>query len=213
MSGRGGFGQMYRDLGFDPDPALAEEGIYDLVCGRPYCNLGREPRMQYRRLPFEHPFAALKANPGKAVYPQAIFNPARGGWRFWLGLPVLFYKLWRQSVRLRKLSATFADHFEHEVVALFLSEVAKEKAADLSALSPAALVERFQYWVRRTLDDFARDSLKPTALAGIALVNLQTALARCLQPADVADRTAAHLQGVERAQAALRELVMGVKTW
>src|SRR5262249_20686296 len=94
----------------------------------------------------------------------------------------------------------------------FLSEVAKEKAADLSALSPAALVERIQYWVRRTLDDFARDSLKPTALAGIALVNLQTALARCLQPADVADRTAAHLQGVERSQAALRERVMGVKT-
>jgi pyruvate,water dikinase len=212
MSGRGGFGRMYRDLGFDPDPSLDEEGIYDLVCGRPYCNLSREPRMQYRRLPFEHPFAALKQNPGKAVYPQAVLNPAHGGWRFWLGLPVIFFKLWRQSVRLRKLSAAFANHFEHEVVALFLSEVAKEKAADLSALTPAALVERFQYWVRRTLNDFARDSLKPTALAGIALVNLQTALARCLQPAEVVDRTAAHLQGVERAQAALRELVMGVKT-
>src|SRR5262249_51960099 len=51
-----------------------------------------------------------------------------------------------------------------------------------------------------------------TALAGITLVNLQSALARHLQPAGVADRTAAHLQGVERAQAALRALVMGVKT-
>jgi pyruvate,water dikinase len=212
MSGRGGFGRMYRDLGFDPDPALDEEGIFDLVCGRPYCNLSREPRMQYRRLPFEHPFAALKANPGKAVYPQAILNPAHGGWRFWLGLPVLFFKLWRQSGRLRKVAATFAGRFEQEIVALFLSEVAKEKAADLTALAPAALVERFHYWVRRTLDDFARDSLKPTALAGITLVNLQSALARHLQPARFADRTAGHLQGVERAQAALRELVMGVKT-
>src|SRR5262249_34132102 len=39
MSGRGGFGLMYRDLGFDPDPALDDEGMFDLVCGQPYCNL------------------------------------------------------------------------------------------------------------------------------------------------------------------------------
>src|SRR5262249_2594232 len=100
MSGRGGFGRMYRDLGFDPDPALDEEGIFDLVCGRPYCNLSREPRMQYRRLPFEHRFADLKAAPHRAVYPQAVLNPARGGWRFWLGLPVTSFRLWPQAVRL-----------------------------------------------------------------------------------------------------------------
>jgi pyruvate,water dikinase len=213
MSGRGGFGLMYRDLGFDPDPALDDEGIFDLVCGRPYCNLSREPRLQYRRLPFEHAFAALKANPGKAVYPQAVLNPARGGWRFWLGLPVIFFKLWRQSVRLRKLARTFADRFQKDIVAPFLAEVAKEKAVDLQALNSAALVERFNAWRKRTLEDFARDSLKPTALAGITLANLLTALARVLQPAGVADRMEAHRQGVERAQAALRELVMGVKTY
>src|SRR5262249_32448226 len=56
MSGQGGYGLMYRDLGFDPDPALDVEGVFDLVCGRPYCNLSREPRMQYRSLPFEHRF-------------------------------------------------------------------------------------------------------------------------------------------------------------
>ena len=50
MSGRGGFGLMYRDLGFEPDPSLDEDGIYDLVCGRPYCNLSREPRLHYARL-------------------------------------------------------------------------------------------------------------------------------------------------------------------
>src|SRR4029077_18597129 len=57
LSGQGGFGLMYRDFGFRPDAALDENGVYDLVCGRPYCNLSREPRMQYRTLPFEHPFA------------------------------------------------------------------------------------------------------------------------------------------------------------
>src|SRR5262249_7791978 len=30
MSGKGGYGMMYRDFGFDPDPALDQEGIFDL---------------------------------------------------------------------------------------------------------------------------------------------------------------------------------------
>jgi pyruvate,water dikinase len=207
MSGRGGFGLMYRDLGFDPDPALDEEGIFDLVCGRPYCNLSREPRLQYRRLPFEHPFAALKANPQKAVYPQAVLNPARGGWRLWLGLPVTFFKLWRQSVRLRKLARTVADRFRAEVVPAFVADVARAADENLGRLDAAALVARFEHWVQRTLYDFARDSLKPTALAGITYANLERALGRTLQPAG-----GEPLAGLERAQAALRELVMGVKS-
>src|SRR5262245_32174429 len=97
MSGKGGFGLMYHDLGFDPDPALDEVGVFDLVCGRPYCNLSREARLHYRQLPFEHNFAALKANPQKALYPQPGINPGRGGWRFWLfapiTLPLVFWKM------------------------------------------------------------------------------------------------------------------------
>src|SRR5262249_26756107 len=126
MSGRGGFGLMYRDLGFDPDPALDDEGIFDLVCGRPYCNLSREPRMQSRRLPFEHPFAALKAAPHKALYPQPVLNPARAGWRFWLFLPAVFFKLFRSALRLRKLSRTFAERFRQEVVPRFVWETTHE---------------------------------------------------------------------------------------
>jgi pyruvate,water dikinase len=197
---------MYRDLGFDPDPALDDEGIFDLVCGRPYCNLSREPRMQYRKLPFEHPFAALKADPRRAVYPQAVLSPARGGWRFWLLLPWIFFKLWRQAVRLRKLSRTFAERFRSVIVPQYLAELIPEAGRDLSGLDTAALLERFQFWARRTLDDFARDSLKPTALAGMSLAELEKALARVLQPAGVTDP----LVGLERAKAALRELVMGV---
>ena len=66
MSGRGGFGMMYRDLGFDPDPSLDEAGIFDLICGRPYCNLSREARMHYRHLPFEHSFASWVSASGSA---------------------------------------------------------------------------------------------------------------------------------------------------
>lgn len=201
MSGRGGFGLMYRDLGFDPDPVLDDEGIFDLVCGRPYCNLSREPRMHYRRLPFEHPFAALKAAPQKALYPRPVINPARAGWRFWLFLPVnlprVIVQLMRADRQQRRLSESLAGRLRQELLPAFAEETRREAAVDLSALDAPALVERLHFWIRRTLYDFARDSLKPTALAGIALGKLEQTLARAL--------------GAERARAAVGELIMGIR--
>jgi pyruvate,water dikinase len=197
MSGRGGFGLMYRDIGFDPDPALDEEGIFDLVCGRPYCNLSREPRMQYRYLPFEHPFAALKANPARALYPQPVLNPARGGWRFWLMFPIVFFKLLSSAGLVRRISQTFAERLRHEILPRFRAETSEAAKEDWSALEPPALLEKLNLWIQRTLYDFARDSLKPTALAAVAMGNLERALAKTLGP--------------ERTRSALGELTMGVK--
>jgi pyruvate,water dikinase len=197
MSGRGGFGLMYRDLGFDPDPVLDEEGIYDLVCGRPYCNLSREPRMQFRQVPFEHPFAALKADPQKALYPQPVLNAARGGWRFWLLLPWLMVKLARAASQVQRLSQTFAQRLRGEILPAFAAETEREAAQDVSPLDTAALLQRLEHWIGRTLHDVARDTLKPTVFAAVAMENLKQALQRPLGP--------------DRARAALGELVMGVR--
>lgn len=208
MSGRGGFGQMYRDLGFDPDPALDEIGIFDLVCGRPYCNLSREPKMQYRQLPFEHPFDKLKQQPTRALYPVAVFNPRRAGWRFWLLIPLIFVKLLRSSMRLQRISQTFAEKFQKEIVPPFLGEVAREEKADLGQIESTALLERLQYWIKRTLYDFGRESLKPTALAGIAMGNLERFLVR---HSARDSRQSAHAQSPQEARRHLRDLVMGVR--
>lgn len=196
MSGRGGFGLMYRDLGFDPDPSLDEVGIYDLVCGRPYCNLSREPKMQYRTLPFEHPFASLKRNPRQALYPQAVLNPARAGWRFWLSLPITCVKLIRSSIRLRKMDQIFATKLREEIIPAFVAETEADASRNWSELDDTALRQRLNYWIDRTLCTFARDSLKPTALAGIALATLERNLSRKL--------------GFERTRSVLGELVMGI---
>jgi pyruvate,water dikinase len=201
MGAEGGYGLMYRDLGFDPDPTLGEEGIFDLVCGRPYCNLSREPRIQYRSLPFEHSFAAMKKDPQRALKPQASLNAARAGWRFWLTIPVLFVKQMRSHLRLQHITRNFAGDFEQRIVPAYLVEVDKANAEDWGRLSSPELLERCRHWIRRTLVDFARDSLKPTALADLQMANLVRALTRRLQPADDA---------AQRAEAALRELLTGV---
>jgi pyruvate,water dikinase len=201
MSGKGGFGLMYRDLGFDPDPALDDEGIFDLVCGHPYCNLSREPRMHYRDLPFEHAFTELKADPRRALYPQPKLNRARLGWRFWLFLPVIVARIVSRMTRTlmlpEKLAGDFPRRFREEVAPTFAHEAESELARGLAEFTPRELVQRFELWTWRTLDDFARESLKPTALALIAMGNLERRLAGPLGP--------------ERAGQAVRDLIMGVR--
>ncbi len=199
LSGRGGCGLMYRDLGYGRQ--AEEESVYEIIAGRVYCNLSREARRHPGFLPVEYPFAALKADPLKALAPQPVRDPSRAGPLFWLLLPLrlpfLTAAALRRMVRLGALSNSFADHFRQEVLPAFSADVDRAAAEDWSQLDTPALLERFHYWVRRTLDDFARDSLKPTALATVARAGLEGWLRRKLGP--------------ERARAALGELSMGVK--
>src|SRR5207253_6830566 len=66
MSGAGGYGKMYRALGYDPDPELDADGVLDLIAGRPYFNLSRDARLYFRHVPYDYPFAKLKADPERA---------------------------------------------------------------------------------------------------------------------------------------------------
>ena len=201
LSGRGGFGLMYRDLGFDPDPSLDEEGVFDLVCGRPYCNLSREAKQHYRWLPYEHPFAALKADPRKALYPTPVINRARFRWWFWLLLPfrwpIYLYRLLRVPVRVQRLAPSFAQHYRTEIAPAFRQEARTELSADWATLDDNALLQKVEYWTKRTLIEFARDSLKPTVLSALLMGGLEQRLTQPL--------------GAERAREATRELVMGVR--
>jgi pyruvate,water dikinase len=196
MSGRGGFGLTYYDLGYAPDPSLDEVGIYDLICGRPYCNLSREPRLYARGQPLEHSFEALKAAPQKALYPRARPNWSRAGWKFWFFGPIHAWRMFRHELSLQAQVRLFADRLRGEVIPAFAAETTQGAAEDLSGLDEAALLQRLEHWIQRTLYDFARDSLKATVLAAVAMGKVEYILLRPLGPV--------------RTRAALGELTMGV---
>jgi pyruvate,water dikinase len=196
MSGRGGFGLTYYDLGYAPDPSLDEVGIYDLVCGRPYCNLSREPRLYARGQPLEHSFEALKAAPHKALYPRARPNWAKAGWKFWFFGPIHAWRMFRHELSLQAQVRLFADRLRGEIIPAFAAEATRGAAEDLSGLDEAALFQRLEHWIQRTLYDFARDSLKATVLAAVAMGKVEYILLRPLGPV--------------RTRAALGELTMGI---
>jgi pyruvate,water dikinase len=202
MSGRGGFGLMYRDLGYRPHPSLDVEGVYDLVAGRPYCNLSREPGLYAGWMPLEHSFAALKADPRKAMQSRpATPNYQRVGPAFWLTAPLRMPWLAVDSLlfamRLGNLVRDFAARFRREILPPFVADCVRAEADDLTTLAAPALLDRMERWIRRTLHDFAREGLKPTALAAVAMGNVERRLLPRLGP--------------ERTAAALGSLSMGAR--
>ena len=164
----GGFGAMNRDLGASPDPMLGSESAFDLIAGRPMCNLSRMPRMQFPHPPIEYPFDKLKANPRLALDPKPVLNPMRDGLRAWLRLPGIAWRLYSMSSTTRKLAATFADEFTTRIVPPFVQEARDALNEDWSKLDSATLFKHFHHWTDRTLVQFARHSLKPTVFADLA---------------------------------------------
>jgi pyruvate,water dikinase len=201
MSGDGACGRMYRDLGHYPDPSLREDGAFDLIAGRPYCNLSREPRMSDDLLPLEHPFQEIKADPRRALYPAPRLNVWRLPAYFWLTLPyqmaVLAWRMCRGSGARRHLVATFAGSYREVIAPGFLKDAGEADQLDLPALSDQELSAHFARWTARALEEFARESLKPTALAALCMTELEEKLGSVMPAAAV--------------KALMQSLVMGVR--
>ncbi len=195
LAADGGFGAMYRDLGFAPDPALGSLSAFDLVAGRPMVNLARLPRMQSPTPVFDYPFADYKADPRKALDPVPKLNPLRAGvlrglWR----LPRTMKELARSAAATKAAEAGFAERFTKDAAA-FAAAGRVALLHDLSTLDPATLAADFEAWADRTLVAFARESLKPTVFAQQAWAELVALLTPKL--------------GAERARVAVGELSLG----
>src|SRR5262249_54097811 len=83
-----------------------------------------------------------------------------------------------------------------EIAPAFRVEVEDGWKEDFRALDGVALLARLEHWLGRVLLEFARHSLKPSALAQEGLKKIELVLEQPL--------------GTERARSAARELIMGV---
>jgi hypothetical protein len=60
MSGAGGFGAMYRMVGFEPSPRAQQEGVLDLVASRVYLDLARASEMFFANFPYRYDLDLLR---------------------------------------------------------------------------------------------------------------------------------------------------------
>ena len=196
MSGNGGLGKAYRSLGFYPSKRVDSEGILDLVCGRIYVNLNREAELHFEGFPLAHDFNALKQNPQQAMYAQAATDITRSTVSFWLKLPLHIVRMSKAETRLRQYRSDFDQILTSQIFPTFQSEVEAEWNISYADLSDAELIEKFQTWSRKTLDDFAPKALTATLLAGFSLQRLEAALQKCVDETAAKTITSRLISGV-----------------
>jgi len=217
LSGGGGSGLMYRDVGFTPAPMMDNLTVYDLIGGRPYCNLSREPYLQAKKPQMDYPFAAYKKNPLLALAPEPDSRSIYRGLGRILRVPAFMWKQMSFAQRLSKSSATFAEEFRTKIAPPYLAEIEKAAVENIATLEPSALVQRINDWTKRTLVDFARHSLKATLYAQFSLQVLEQQLKKPLGPdrsrSAIAELSAgAHPEPTADFAGAMRDVIDGKLT-
>ncbi len=167
MSGGGGFGAMYKQVGFEPSAVVSEEGFLDLIGGRVYMDLSRGPDMFFAGFPYKYDLGLLRANPDAAQGPPTVPSGAL------LDKLRIARRLRAANRNLRTLADDCDRRLTEEIIPRFVRYVAAEKAVDLSSLSAAQWIDLWRNREREVLDAFAPQSLLPSLVVAMAIEDLR----------------------------------------
>ncbi len=197
MSGTGGFGLTYRDLGFLPSPRVDKEGVLDLICGRIYFNLSREAELYFHGFPLEHNFEQLKRDPQKAIYPQATTNIKRSTPSFWFKLPYYIVKMVAAEHKMKRIRVDFDKTLTEKIIPEFERYIERQWSIPLGEMPDEQVIAKFQEWREKTLNEFAKDALKATVFAGLSYQRLEASLRKCVGEEDTENLARVLITGLE----------------
>jgi len=179
MSGRGGFGRMYRELGYKPSPTVDRDGFLELICGRIYVDPRRAAGLFWGDLPLEYDADAIIRDRRTLEGPPDKLNMERSDPLFFLRLPGLAWSMIRCARRMKRMRRDIVDRFERALPRLeeYLRET---RGADLSRLDAPQLIAEFHHRRAYVLGELAAESLLPGFFAGLAQARLSAWLTRLL---------------------------------
>ena len=168
MSGNGGFGKMYRDLGYRPDREVSEEGFLELICGRIYADPDRLAGLFWDGMPMAYDTDALLADPALMEAPPTLLRPENSDNAFLLKLPATVLAMLRSARRMRRGRDGAAERFEKEALPKLRAYLDRCRSTDLAALSHPELRRELERRVDFVLGEFAAESLRPGFFGGLA---------------------------------------------
>jgi pyruvate,water dikinase len=180
MSGSGGFGRMYQDLGYSPSDLVRRKGFLELICGRIYADPERQAQMFWDAVPMTYdPEAVIE---DKRVLDRAPtkFDPEKADGRFLARLPRTIGAMIRASRRFREARRRAKERFETAALPSFLAYVHAERERDLAAMGSKELLALLSVRQGRVLDEFGPESLKPGFFGGMALDRLEGILGQLM---------------------------------
>ncbi|MEM7791282.1 MAG: PEP/pyruvate-binding domain-containing protein [Verrucomicrobiota bacterium] len=170
MSGRGGFGQLYRDVGFAPSAKVCEEGFLKLIGGRVYMDCSLMPEMFAEGYPFAYDMDVLRDNPDAAQNPPTL---PKGGLKK-RGDAAL--QASRVTKRLHEIGQDLDRRFEEDFRPRVLEWCKQESARDLTSLDAAELGELWEQMRATVFGDFGVMAFLPSMVEALASADLQAFL-------------------------------------
>lgn len=195
MSGTGGFGAMYRRVGFQPSPAVDREGFLELIAGQVYMDVSRAPGMFGSDFPFAYDMATLVRDPDAS---QKAPSLPRGSFLMRMKAASV---LAHAGARIKSLSESADVDFRSTTAPAIEAWAAEARLQDLGALSTEALIARWHASEHQVLDVFGPETLLPSLMCGMAWTELEMflqehfwderadALARLVAAGGTPDRT------------------------
>ena len=176
MSGDGGFGRFYQDLGYRPSPRVRAEGFLELIGARIYADPDRVAQLFWGDSPFRYDLDALTGDPAALDRAPGKFDPQKADGMFFLRLPGMLAAMLRASRTSRRLRGTIRHEFEQVALPPYLDYVRGKRAEDLSKLDTPQVCAELRARRRRVLDDFGKESLKPGFFGALAFTDLRRLL-------------------------------------
>jgi len=187
MSPRGGFGRMYRDLGYRPSRLTSREGFLELICGRIYVDPDRLAGLFWGEMPFEYDCQEILEDPTVLEAAPTRFNADKAGSGFLLHLPKALATAIRSARRVKLARKRAQERFEQDVLPAYLDYVRQARGADLASLSTEQLLDELNDRIDRVMDHFAAESLKPGFFGGLAESELDKLLTQLMGPKEGRD--------------------------
>ncbi|MCC5828057.1 MAG: hypothetical protein JJU36_01290 [Phycisphaeraceae bacterium] len=191
MRGSGGFGRMYRMLGYRPSQRVMEEGFLEMITGRIYTDPERQAELFWDGMPLSYDPRELINDPSRIGNMPDRFDGNKADIHFLKRLPGNLMGMRRVSREIRRLRPEADKRFNASIVPGFLDMVTKKRRQNLDALDAGALLKELNVRVRLVLTDFGGESLLPGFLGGLAYDRLTGRLTQFFGQEEAARKLAA----------------------
>lgn len=180
MNGDGGFGRMYRDMGYKPSDDVCRNGFLELVAGTVYADPDRAANLFWAGMPLIYDLDDVAADPKLMDSAPNKFDPEQADAKFLVSFPRLLRDMMRCSKQMKKMAKRSVAYFDEQVVPRFCHWLDSKKAQNLQKLSTEQLFSELDERIEVGLHRIGAESLKPGFFGGMAHAELEARLAQLM---------------------------------
>lgn len=215
MSGNGGYGEMYKMIGFEPSEEVSKNGFLKLIGGRIFMDISLSPDMFFENYPFDYDLNLLQTDPEAANNPPSVPKGSFGE------RMKMMKKLSLINKKMRALVGNLDEQLDKNYIPDFIAWVNAEKGKNYTNLSNNELMELLRETEQKVLQQFAPLSLLPGLIMGMLLEDFRAFLNECCYEEDGEKLILTFSAGLEtnktnEANAGLYEIAQGnlaIESW